>query len=75
VYYLYSNTPAAYIKDPDPAIRARALQASMYVYDWLNHPSDGLSITTLKKAASDPDPMVRDVAAKLSAELYGDGVP
>jgi hypothetical protein len=74
-YYLYGDTPAAYIDDPDPATRARALQASMYVYDWLNQPNDGPSITALKKATADPDPMVRDVAAKFSAELYDDGVP
>ena len=70
-YYLYGKTPAAYIDDPDPATRARALQASMYVYDWLNHPHDGPSITALQKATTDPDPTVRDIAAKYSAELYG----
>jgi len=70
-YYLYRDTPAAYIDDLDPATRARALQASMYVYDWLNQPNDGPSIAALKKASADPDPMVRDVAAKLGAELYG----
>jgi hypothetical protein len=69
-YYLYGDTAAAYIDDPDPAIRARALQASMYVYDWLNQPNDGPSITALKKATTDSDPMVRDIAAKFSAEVF-----
>ena len=68
-YYLYGDTAAAYIDDPDPAIRARALQASMYVYDRLNHPSDGPSITALRKAATDSDPRVRAIAYKFSAEL------
>ena len=70
-YWLYGDTPAAYIDDADPATRARALQASMYVYDWINQPKDGPSIDALKKAAADPDPMVRDVAAKLRVELTG----
>lgn len=66
-YELYGDTPAAYIDDPDPAVRARALQASMYVYDGLNQPKDGPSIEALEKALRDPDPMVREVAAKLNA--------
>ena len=70
-YYLYGDTAAAYIDDPNPATRARALQASMYVYDWLNHPNDGPSITALKKATTDSDPTVRHIAAKFSAELFG----
>jgi hypothetical protein len=68
-YDLYGDTPAAYIDDSDPAVRARALQASMYVYDWLNNPNDGPSIAALKKASSDPDPMVRQIAANFTAEL------
>ena len=68
-YALYGATPVAYIGDPDPATRARALQASMYVYDWINFPDDGPSIEALKKAAVDPDPMVRQVAAQYTAEL------
>ena len=62
-YELYGATPAAYIDDPDPARRARALRASMYVYDWLNNPSDGPSIEVLKKALVDSDPTVRRIAA------------
>lgn len=61
-YDLYGATPAAYIDDPDPAVRARALQASMYVYDWVNRPSDGPSVTVLLKARTDQDPMVRAIA-------------
>ena len=68
-YDLYGDTPAAYINAPDPATRARALQASMYVYDWVNHPNDGPSIEVLKKAAADPDPLVREIAAGFSADL------
>jgi len=74
-YDLYGDTAAAYIDDADPAIRARALQASMYVYDWLNHPNDGPSIDALKKATSDPDPMVREIAAEFNAELSGSRAP
>ena len=69
-YELYGDTPAAYINAPDAATRARALQASMSVYDWINLPNDGPSIVALKKAATDPDPMVRELAAKLSADLF-----
>jgi len=68
-YYLYADTPAAYIDDPDPAVRARALQASIFVYDWVNQPGDGPSITALKKATTDSDPAVRFIAAKYSREL------
>jgi len=74
-YDLYGDTAAAYIDDADPAIRARALQASMYVYDWLNHPNDGPSIAALKKATTDPDPMVRNLAAHFNAELSGSRAP
>ena len=73
-YDLYGDTPVAYIDAPDPATRARALQASIYVYDWINQPNDGPSIDALKKASTDPDPMVRDLAAQFSADLYYDGV-
>lgn len=69
-YYLYGDTAGAYIDDSDPAVRARALQASMYVYDWLNQPGDGPSITALRKAATDSDPTVRSIAAKFSAQLF-----
>jgi hypothetical protein len=43
----------------------------MYIYDWLNKLNDGPSIAALKKAAADPDPMVRNIAAEFSAELFG----
>jgi hypothetical protein len=68
-YDLYGATPAAYIDDPDPAVRARALQASMYVYDWLNNPYDGPSITALRKASADSDPTVSYIAAQWRAKL------
>lgn len=74
-YELYGDTPAAYIDDPDPATRARALQASMYVYDGLNQPKYGPSIKALEKALWDPDPMVREIAAKFNAELSYSGAP
>jgi hypothetical protein len=74
-YDLYGDTAAAYIDDADPAIRARALQASMYVYDWVNQPKDGPSVVALTKATSDPDPMVRDIAAEFNAELFRSRVP
>ena len=70
-YALYGSTPTAYFDDPDPAVRARALQASVYVYDWLNHPGDGPSMDVLKRATTDPDPLVRRIAAKYQAELTG----
>ena len=74
-YYLYGDTAAAYIDDPDPAVRARALQASIQIYDWLNQPGDGPSIDALRKALSDPDPMVREIATKFNADLNYTGTP
>ena len=71
-YALYGETPAAYSDDPDPAVRARALQASIYVYDWLNHPGDGPSIDVLRKAVNDSDPLVRNIAIEYQSELLGD---
>ncbi len=68
-YALYGATPAAYFDHSDPAIRARALQASIYVYDWLNQPGDGPSIDVLRKAANDPDPLVRKIATEHQSEL------
>jgi len=41
----------------------------------LNHPNDGPSIDALKKATSDPDPMVREIAAEFNAELSGSRAP
>ena len=70
-YELYGSTPAAYFDDPDPAVRARALQASIYVYDCLNHPGDGPSIDVLKKATTDRDPAIRKIAAEYREELLG----
>ena len=74
-YALYGDTAAAFIDSGDPATRARALQASMFVYDWLNDPKTGPAIEAVKKATADPDPMVRDIAAKYSSELGITGVP
>ena len=74
-YGLYGDTAAAFIDSSDPATRARALQASMFVYDWLNHPGDGPAIEALRKAVADPDPMVRDIAVTYSSELGITGVP
>ncbi len=62
-YELYGSTPAAYYDDPDPAVRARAVQAGAYVYDWINSPGDGPAWDVLVKAHNDPAPLVREVAA------------
>lgn len=63
-YALYGATPAAYYDDPDPAVRARAVQASARVYDWINSPGDGPAWDVLMKARDDPDPLVREAAAE-----------
>src|ERR1044072_1308987 len=68
-YALYGATPAAFYDDPDPAVRARAVQASAYVYDWLNNPGDGPSMEVLTKAKNDPDPLVREIADEHFREL------
>jgi len=74
-YALYGDTAAAFIDSGDPATRARALQASMSVYDWLNHPGNGPAIEAVKKATADPDPMVRDIAANYCSKLGITDVP
>ncbi len=63
-YDLYGATAAAYFDDPDPAVRARALQANIYVYDWLNNPGNGPSVEVIRKAIADSDPLVREIAAE-----------
>jgi hypothetical protein len=68
-YALYGETPAKEFDNPDPATRARALQASVYVYDWVNNRQDGPSIEVLKKALDDPDPLVRSIAKEHYSEL------
>ncbi|HEX8146853.1 MAG TPA: hypothetical protein VF591_06715 [Pyrinomonadaceae bacterium] len=68
-YALYGATPAAHYDDPDPAVRARAVRASAYVYDWLNNPGRGPSVEVLTKAKNDPDPLVREVAAEHFGEF------
>jgi hypothetical protein len=70
-YALYGATPVPYFDDSDPAVRVRALRASMHIYDWVNHPADGPSIDVLRKAIDDPDPLVRKVAAEFQRELEG----
>jgi len=70
-YYLYGATPAAHFDHPDPAVRARALHASISVYDGLNNPGTGPSIEVLRKAANDPDPLVRGIAAEYQSEVLG----
>lgn len=74
-YELYGDTAAAFIDSSDPATRARALKASMFVYDWLNDPKTGPAIEALKKATADPDAMVRDIAEEYSSVLGITGVP
>ncbi|HKR12564.1 MAG TPA: hypothetical protein VJT15_10930 [Pyrinomonadaceae bacterium] len=74
-YYIYGDTAAWYIDDPDPAIRARSLQASIEVYDWLNHPAAGPATDALKKSLADPDPVVRGIAEKFKGNLLYMGVP
>lgn len=71
-YELYGATTAAYYDDPDPEVRARAVQASAYVYDWINNPGDGPSIDVLRRAADDPDPLVREIADGYWSELRGE---
>lgn len=68
-YYLYGDTAASYIDDPDPAIRARSLLASIAVYDGLNQPSDGPATDALKKSLADSDPVVRGIAEKYKGHL------
>lgn len=68
-YELYGETPASHYEHPGPLVRARALRASIYTYDWLNFPSDGPFWQVLQKARNDPDPMVREIAAEIDRDL------
>ena len=74
-YYLYGQTPESSFSDPDPAVRARALRASIDVYDWINQPGDGPTINVLRKALEDQDPMVRRIAAEYQDELLTASTP
>jgi len=69
-YWLYGETPAAEFDNSDPSVRARALQAGIDAYDWLNQPSDGPLFEMLLQAESDPDSQVRAIAAECRAELF-----
>ena len=69
-YWLYGETAAAGFESDDPNVRARALQASWVVYDWLNQTSDGPFVRVLRKARVDPDPLVRKLAADHCSEMY-----
>ena len=69
IYDLYGPAAAAYFDDPDPEVRARSLRASVYVYDWINHPMDGPFVKVLRKARSDPDPIIRKMAAEYQSEF------
>jgi len=69
-YAHYGATPAAQFGDEDPAVRARALQASIYVYDWMNNPRNGPTVDVLRKALNDQDLLVRKIAAEHS-DLLG----
>ncbi len=68
-YALYGTTPAEYIDDPDPLVIARAVKASIYVYDWINHSSEGPSRDVIRKAMADENPLVREIAAAANLEL------
>jgi hypothetical protein len=69
-YDLYGETAAGYFDDPDPSVRARALQASIYIYDWWNNPGSGPSVEVIKKAIVDPDPLVREIAFEHRTERW-----
>lgn len=73
LYALYGDTAAEAFDDADPAVRARSLRASIEVYDWLNGAEDGAFPPLLERAASDPDPLVRRLAAEYRTDAYDNG--
>lgn len=74
-YWLYGATAAAGFESDDPQVRARALQASWVVYDWVNLAPDGPFIEVLRKARVDPDPLVRKLVADHCSEQYANCPP
>jgi hypothetical protein len=68
-YWLYGETAAAGLESDDPRVRARALRATASVYDWLNNSRDGRFMEILIEAGRDPDPLVRELAAKYWANM------
>ena len=71
IYALYADTAAEGFESTDPAVRARSLQASIEVYDWLNGVDDGPFPRLIERASSDPDPTIRKIAAGFRGEAYG----
>ncbi len=69
-YELYGDVPEPYFDSPDAVTRARALRASMAVYDWINHPADGPSTRVLKRAVNDPDPLVKKIALEFQSDMF-----
>ena len=69
-YYLYAETAAEGFSSPDPAVRARSLQASVAVYDWLNGVDDGPFYPIMDKAVRDDDPLVRAIAADFRRSMW-----
>ena len=67
IYDLYADTAAESFQSSDPKVRARALRASIEVYDWLNEVYDGPFSELIEQARSDPDPLVRSIAADFQA--------
>jgi hypothetical protein len=74
-YAVYGSTPAEYLDDPDPGVRARALHASVYLQDRWANPPNSSSLDLLGIAANDPDWMVRTIAAEYYVELFGNSFP
>ena len=68
-YWLYGETAAAGFESDDPNVRARALQATWVVYDWVDKSPDGPFVRVLHKARVDPDPLVRKLAADHCTEM------
>ena len=62
MYALYGEAAASGFDDPDPRVRARALQASLSVsgYGWNGIP-EGVFQKVVHHAGRDPDPIVQQV--------------
>lgn len=69
MYALYGDVAVSEYDAADPLVRARALQASVAVYDWLNGSTEGAFYELLSRAEHDPDPHVQRILAEVRQQL------
>ncbi|HEX8196076.1 MAG TPA: hypothetical protein VF571_07810 [Pyrinomonadaceae bacterium] len=70
-YGLYNEVAAEGFESSDAQVRARSLQASIEVYDWMNGVYDGAFPSLIKRAQDDADTLVRKIAEEFREQRCG----